>query len=112
MYFNHLACDATNRPKHLDDGPCCNYADLKMQDVTVRIDSEGRVTLPASVMAAMDVGPGDHLEVVERPDGFLVRRRKIDYARLGLLKDLIPPDHPPFDIRRFREDTYVPELRD
>ena len=78
----------------------------------VKITSKRQVTFPAYVLDAMGVGPGDHLEITEGADGFLLRPRRIDYSRLGLLKDLIPPDAPPFDIREFREGTYDPALRD
>ena len=78
----------------------------------VKITSKRQVTFPAQVLDAMGVGPGDHLEITECPDGFILRPRRIDYSRLGLLKDLIPPDAPPFDIREFREGTYDPALRD
>ena len=78
----------------------------------VKITSKRQVTFPAHVLEAMGVGPGDHLEVVEGPDGFILKPRRIDYSRLGLLKDVIPPDASPFDIREFREGTYDPALRD
>ena len=78
----------------------------------VKITSKRQVTFPAHVLDAMGVGPGDHLEVTEGPDGFTIRPRRINFSRLGLLRDLIPPDAPPFDIREFREGTYDPALRD
>ena len=78
----------------------------------VKITSKRQVTFPAHVLDAMGVGPGDHLEIIEGTDGFMLRPRRIDYSRLGLLKELIPPDAPPFDIREFREGTYDPALRD
>lgn len=55
---------------------------------------------------------GDHLDVPEGPDGFIPRPRCIDYSRLAPLRNLIPDDYPPFDIRKFREGTYDPSLRD
>ena len=78
----------------------------------VKITSKRQVTFPAHVLEAMGVGPGDRLEIQDHPEGFLLKPRRIDYSRLGLLKDLIPPDAPPFDIREFREDTYDSSLRD
>ena len=78
----------------------------------VKITSKRQVTFPAHVLEAMGVGPGDRLEIVESPDGYLLKPRRIDHSRLGVLKDLIPPDAPPFDIREFREGTYDPALRD
>ncbi len=78
----------------------------------VKITSKRQVTFPAHVLDAMGVGPGDRLEIVESPDGYLLKPMRIDHSRLGVLKDLIPPDAPPFDIREFRESTYDPALRD
>ena len=39
-------------------------------------------------------------------------KRKIDLSMLGVLRDKIPPDHPPFDIDKFREEGYGPKFRD
>ncbi len=39
-------------------------------------------------------------------------KRKVDLSMLEVLRDRIPPDHPPFDIRKFREEGYDPALRD
>jgi len=39
-------------------------------------------------------------------------KRKIDVSMLGGLRDKIPPDHPPFDIEKFREEGYPSELRE
>ena len=81
----------------------------------VKITSKRQVTFPAHVLDAMGVGPGDSLEIVESPDGYLLKPRRpkrIDHSKLGILKDLIPPDAPPFDIREFRDGTYDPALRD
>ena len=47
--------------------------------------------------------------------GFLPRPRRprrIDVSMLGGLRDKIPPDHPPFDIHKIREEGYDPVLRD
>ena len=78
----------------------------------VKITSKCQVTFPAHVLEAMGVGPGDRLEIVESPEGYLLKPRRIDHSKLGILKDLIPPDAPPFDIREFRDGTYDPSLRD
>ena len=78
----------------------------------VKITSKRQVTFPAHVLDAMGVGPGDRLEITECPDGFLLKPKRIDYSKLGILKDLIPPDTPPFDIREFRDGTYDSSLRD
>ena len=78
----------------------------------VKITSKRQVTFPAHVLEAMGVGPGDRLEITECPEGFLLKPKRIDYSKLGILKDLIPPDAPPFDIREFRDGTYDSSLRD
>ena len=49
----------------------------------VKITSKRQVTLPAHVLDAMGVGPGDRLELIESPDGYLLRPRRIDYSRLA-----------------------------
>ena len=78
----------------------------------IKITSKRQVTFPARVLDAMGVGPGDRLELTECPDGYLLRPRRIDYSRLGILRDMIPDGHPTFDIRTFREKPYDPALRD
>ena len=78
----------------------------------VKITSKRQVTFPAHVLDAMGVGPGDHLEITEGTDGFIIRPKRIDHSKLAPLKDLISPDTPPFDIRKFRDGTYDPALRD
>ena len=78
----------------------------------VKITSKRRVTFPAHVLDAMGVKPGDQLELTESADGYLIRPRRINYDRLGTLRDKISPDHPPFDIREFRDRPYDTTLRD
>ena len=58
----------------------------------------------------MGVKPGDQPGLVEGQAGFILRPSRIDYSRLGTLKDKIKPGHPPFDIRTFRERPYDPGL--
>ena len=78
----------------------------------VKITSKRQVTFPAHVLEAMGVGPGDRLEIIESPDGFILKPKRIDHSRLAPLRHLIPDDHPPFDIREFRDGTYDSSLRD
>ena len=80
--------------------------------MVLEITSERQVTLPIQVMDAMGVEPGDQIEIIEGPDGFILKPRRIDYSRLGTLKDKIPAEHPHFDIESFREHPYDPSLRD
>ena len=78
----------------------------------VKVTSKRQVTFPARVLDAMGVKPGDQLELTEGPEGFILRPRRIDYTRLGTLRDKIDPGTPPFDIRKFRDQPYDPALRD
>ena len=79
----------------------------------VKITSKRQVTFPARVLDAMGVGPGGPAGTGrERPTDSSFARRRIDVAMLGGLRDKIPPDHPPFDIDKFREEGYDPALRD
>ena len=78
----------------------------------VKITSKRQVTFPARVLDALGVGPGDHLELQEGAEGFVLRPRRIDYSRLGTLRDKIPPGHPRFDLQAFRDQGYDPSLRD
>lgn len=52
----------------------------------VKIASKRQVAFPAHVLDAMGVDPGDRLEIVESPDGYLLKPRRIDHSRLGVLK--------------------------
>ena len=69
----------------------------------VKITSKRQVTFPKRALEAMGVGPGDRLELVEGPDGFTLRPKRIDHSKLGTLADKIPPETPPLEIREFRE---------
>ncbi len=70
----------------------------------VKITSKRQVTFPKRVLDELGVGPGDRLELLEGPDGYLLKPRRIDYSKLGTLADKIKPGTPPFDIRKFRDD--------
>jgi AbrB family looped-hinge helix DNA binding protein len=74
----------------------------------VKVTSKRQVTFPARVLEALGVEPGDQIELLEGPDGFFLRPRRIDYSKLGTLRDKIPPETPPFDIRKFRDEGYDP----
>lgn len=78
----------------------------------LRITAKHQVTLPVHVLDAMGVGPGDTLELTETPEGFLLRPRRIDYSRLGTLREKISRGRPSFDIQTFRDRSYDSALRD
>ena len=70
----------------------------------VKITSKRQVTFPKHVLDELGVGPGDRLELQEGPDGYILKPRRIDYSKLGTLRDKIKPGTPPFDIRKFRDE--------
>ena len=78
----------------------------------VRITSKRQVTFPARVLDALGARPGDQLEIIESPDGFILRPRKINLTRLAPLRDKIPGDHEPFDLEAFRTQPHATSLRD
>ena len=85
---------------------------IKGSDMRLRISPNRQVTLPDWVLDALDLGPGDQLEIIEGPDGFILKPRRIDYSRLGVLKDKIQHERGTFDLQDFREQPYDPSLRD
>ena len=74
----------------------------------VKITSKRQVTFPKRVLDELGVGPGDRLELLEGPDGYTLRPRRIHRSKLAPLRDLIPPGAPPLDIRKLREQGYDP----
>ena len=78
----------------------------------VRIAEGGRITLPAEVLESLSAQPGDRLRLEEGPDGFVLRRRRIDFSRLAPLRAHLRPGSEPFDIRAFRAQPHDRMLRD
>ena len=78
----------------------------------VRITSKRQITLPARVLKALGVGPGDRLEIREAPEGLIRRPRRVDLSRLAPLRSRLRRGVGKFDIAAFREQPYDPVLRD
>lgn len=77
-----------------------------------KITSKRQVTFPAAVLAALGVGPGDRLEILSSPDGFLLRPRRVDYSRLAPLAGALKQGAGSFNLNSFRNQTHEPTLRD
>ena len=78
----------------------------------VKITAKRQVTFPAKVLEALGVQPGDHLELLEGADGFWLRPRRIHLDRLGTLRGKLRRGQGKFNIRKFREESLDPSLRD
>ncbi len=78
----------------------------------VKITSKRQVTFPSRVLEALGVRPGDHLELEEGPDGFILRPRRIDPARLAPLRAKLRRGPGTFDLESFRDQPHDPALRD
>jgi AbrB family looped-hinge helix DNA binding protein len=52
----------------------------------VKITAKRQVTLPAAVLEALGVGPGDRLELQDGPQGFVLRPQRIDFANQAPLR--------------------------
>ena len=68
--------------------------------------------MPERLLNTLGVGPGDQLEIEERPDGFVLRPGRIVYTRLGTLCDRIQRGRETFDLQDFRKQMCDPSLRD
>ena len=78
----------------------------------VKITSKRQVTFPARVLDALGVGPGDRLELLESPDGYMLKPKRIDHSRLGTLHSKIRRGEGTFNLQDFRKKAYAPALRD
>ena len=80
--------------------------------MVVKITSKRQVTFPARVLTALGVQAGDCLELHEGPDGFLLRPRRIEPARLAPLRGKLRQGKGTFSLETFREQSHDPALRD
>ncbi|MCU0795096.1 MAG: AbrB/MazE/SpoVT family DNA-binding domain-containing protein [Akkermansiaceae bacterium] len=78
----------------------------------IKVTSKRQVTFPAAVLEALGAGPGSHLELLPRADGFLLKARSIDHSKLAPLRGVIGKDAAPFDLETFRQQGHEPSLRD
>lgn len=78
----------------------------------IRLTSKRRATIPARLLEALHLGPGDVVELVKDADGRIyLQAERIHTERLAPLRGLVRPGTPDFDIAEFREGTYDPSLR-
>ena len=80
--------------------------------MVVKITAKRQVTFPARVLEALGVGPGDRLELVDSPAGFVLRPRRIDATRLAPLRDRLRRGRGTFDVETFRRQRHDRALRD
>ena len=78
----------------------------------VKITSKRQVTFPAQVLKALGVHPGESLELVKGPDGFLLRPRRIDTSRLAPLRGKLNRGQGRFNLETFRNEPHYQMLRD
>ncbi len=80
--------------------------------VFLKITAKRQVTLPARVLDALGVKPGDRIELGERPEGFVLRTRHVDRTRLAPLRGKLRSRKGRFDLEGFRNKPHDRTLRD
>ena len=78
----------------------------------IKVTAKRQVTFPARVLEALGVKAGDHLELVESPQGFILRPRRIDVSRLATLRNRLRKGQGTFVLEAFRSEPHDPTLRD
>ena len=78
----------------------------------VKITAKRQVTFPAHVLEALGVEPGDQLQLEESADGFVLRPRRIDHARLAPLRTKLRRGRGTFELETFRDQPHAATLRD
>jgi AbrB family looped-hinge helix DNA binding protein len=78
----------------------------------IKITAKRQVTFPTRILEALGVKPGDRIEFEEGPDGFVLRARHIDRARLTPLRGKLRSGTGTFDLDAFRDKPHDRTLRD
>jgi AbrB family looped-hinge helix DNA binding protein len=68
----------------------------------VTITSKRTITLPAELLEALGLKPGDRLELRPCADGLVFRPKRIDASRLAPLRGKLSANPMTFDIHVFR----------
>jgi bifunctional DNA-binding transcriptional regulator/antitoxin component of YhaV-PrlF toxin-antitoxin module len=76
------------------------------------LTAKRQVTFPAQVLASLGAQPGDKIELLASPQGYLLRPRTIAHNKLGSLRSKIQNNASDFDIHAFRATRHDPALRD
>ena len=74
----------------------------------LKITAKRQVTLPARVLEALGVKPGDWLKLEEGPDGFVLSARRIERARLAPLRGKLRRGIGTFNLEAFRRQITTP----
>ena len=80
--------------------------------MVITVTAKRQVTFPARVLTAMGVQAGDRIELVESPEGFLLRPRRIEPSRLAPLRGKLPKGIGTFSLDTFRRQPHDAALRD
>lgn len=78
----------------------------------LKITAKRQVTLPARVLEALGVKPGNRIKLEERPGGFVLRARHIDRTRLAPLRGNLCRGKGTFNLEAFRNKPHDRALRD
>jgi len=105
------------RPQRLDARtlPIYIFRKVRQKEIAtmfVKITAKRQVTFPARVLEALGVKPGDRIELEEGPDGFVLRARHVDRARLAPLRGKLRRGIGTFDLEAFRNKPHDRTLRD
>ena len=85
---------------------------MEIDTMFVKITAKRQVTFPARVLEALGVKAGDRIELEEGPDGFVLRARHVDRARLAPLRGKLRRGKGTFDLDAFRNKPHDRALRD